>query len=212
MGDVGTTRRGLARGGYWAAVIIAVAGLLAALLWAVAGVWSMSGDVADFTRVEVPGERTLTVQEPANLTIFYEAPGVAQEQAEIPQLTIVITDPDGAPVTVAGYGYEFVYETGAHSGRAVATFPAPEAGDYRVQVEGDAPPLATIAIGENLEGYVAGVLGAGLLALVTLGAAITVAALTWARRRESTPTQPGGPPPVPLPPPPPPPARVPATH
>jgi hypothetical protein len=124
-------------------------------------------------------------------------------------LTIFIFDPDGAPVTVAGYGSELTYHVGDHTGRAVATFTAAAAGDYRVLVEGDAPPGAGIAVGESVGGFIAAVLGAGLLALVTLGAAITLALVTASRRRKYTPSPSDAPT---VAPPPPPPVRVPTAH
>jgi hypothetical protein len=202
-----TTRRP-SRAGYWVAGLIAVAGLAGAAIWMLVGLSGMVDQVDAFPRMDVPNERVLTVHEPLDLTIFYEAPGIDQDQAELPPLTIFIFDPDGAPVTVAGYGSELTYHVGDHSGRAVATFTAAAAGDYRVLVEGDAPPGAGIAVGESVGGFIAAVLGAGLLALVTLGAAITLALVTASRRRKYTPSPSDAPTVAP----PPPPVRVPTAH
>jgi hypothetical protein len=207
-----TTRRS-SRAGFWVAGLIAVAGLVGAVIWGLVGLSGMVGQVDAFPRMDVPGERVLTVQEPVELTIFYEAPGIDQEQAELPPLTLSIFDPDGAPVAVAGYGSELTYHVDDHTGRAVATFAAAAAGDYRMLVEGDAPPGATIAVGEDFGGFIGALLGAGLLVLVTLGAAIILALITANRRRKSTPSPSGSPTGAPpLPPPPPPPVRVPTTR
>jgi hypothetical protein len=226
MAQVGTIRRP-SRAVYGVAALVAVVGLFGAVVWAVVSVTAMNGRIADYTRVEVPGERVLTVQEPTILTIYYEAPGIASGRAEVPPLTIAVTDPDGDTVTVAGYGYEYVYETGAHSGRALGTFPATAVGDYRVAVEGEAPPMATIAVGEDVDGFLLQLLGAGLLVLGAFGVAAIIALVVAYQRHRSTPAPladaafapPAGAefaPPPPLPPtpapPPPPPVRVPANH
>jgi hypothetical protein len=173
------------------------------------GLSGMADQVAVFPRLDVPGEGVLTVQEPVDLTIFYEAAGIDQQQAQLPSLTVFVLDPDGAPVTVAGYGSELTYNLEGHTGRAVATFSVTAPGDYRVLVEGDAPAGATIAVGESFGGSIGAFLGAALLVLVTFGTAVVLALLTWSRRRKSMLSPPGGPT---VAPPPPPPVRVPATH
>jgi hypothetical protein len=199
--DVTTTRRPTSAG-YWVAALIAAAGLLGAAVWGVVGAVSVAEQVDGFARLAVPGQAVLTVEEPADLTIFYEAAGIDQEQAEVPALTISILGPDGDPVAIAGYGSELTYHVGDHVGRAIATFSAVQAGDHRVVVEGEAPPEATLAFGEGLSGIVGTLVGAGLLLLVTFGAAGVLALVTASRRRKLPPPPPGGPA-VTLPPPPP---------
>jgi hypothetical protein len=203
-----TTQRP-SRAGYWVAGLLAVAGLVGAAIWVLVGLSGIIDQVEAFPRMDVPGERALTVQEPVDLTIFYEAPGIDQEQAELPPLTVFIFDPDDAPVPVAGYGSELTYQFGEHTGRAVATFTAAAPGDYRVLVEGDAAPGATIAVGESFGGSIGAFVGAALLALVAFGAAIVLAVITASRRRKSTPSPPAGPT---VSPPPPPQVRVPTSH
>jgi hypothetical protein len=201
--DVTATRRPTSAG-YWVAALIAAAGLLGAAVWGVMGAVSLAEQVDAFARLEVPGEAVLTVEEPADLTIFYEAAGIDQEQAEVPALTISILGPDGDPVAIAGYGSELTYHIDDHVGRAIATFSALQAGDHLVVVEGEAPPEATLAFGEGVSGIVGTIAGAGLLLLVTLGAGGVLALVTASRRRKlpPPPPPPGGPA-VTLPPPPP---------
>jgi hypothetical protein len=201
-----STRRA-SRAGYWAAGLVALMGLVVAVVWGLAGVSGMLGEVEAFARADVPGEGVLTVQEPVDLTVFYEAPGIDQEQAELPPLTLYVFDPDGAPVTVSGYGSELTYHVGEYTGRAVATFTAARPGDYRVLIEGDAPPGATLAVGESLGGSLGALIGAGVLMLVTLGVAVALLVITASRRRKSAassvPTSAETPPP---------PVRVPTSH
>jgi hypothetical protein len=97
-----------------------------------------------------------------------------------------VFDPDGAPVTVSGYGSELTYHVGEYTGRAVATFSAASPGDYRVLIEGDAPPEATLAVGESFGGSLGALIGAGVLLFVTLGAAVALVAITASRRRKSS--------------------------
>jgi hypothetical protein len=84
---MGSTGRA-SRVGYWAAGLVVLMGLVAAVGWGWAGLSGMLGQVEAFARTDVPGEGVLTVQEPVDLTVFYEAPGIDQEQAELPPLTL----------------------------------------------------------------------------------------------------------------------------
>jgi hypothetical protein len=182
---MGSTGRA-SRVGYRAAGLVVLMGLVAAVGWGWAGLSGMLGQVEAFARTDVPGEGVLTVQEPVDLTVFYEAPGIDQEQAELPPLTLYVFDPDGAPVTVSGYGSELTYHVGEYTGRAVATFSAASPGDYRVLIEGDAPPEATLAVGESFGGSLGALIGAGVLLFVTLGVAVALVAITASRRRKSS--------------------------
>jgi hypothetical protein len=190
--DVTTTRRPTSAG-YWGAALIAVLGLLGAAIWGAMGAVELTEQVDAFARVEVPGEAVLTVEEPADLTIFYEAPGIDEEQAELPPLTISILGPDGDPVAIAGYGSELTYHLDDHVGRAIATFSAAQAGDHRVVVEGEAPPEAILAFGEGVTGIVGTLVGAGLILFVTFGAGAVLALVTASRRRKLPPPPPGSP-------------------
>jgi hypothetical protein len=166
-----TTRRPSA-GWYWVAAVVAVGGLVAAVAW---GVWSygqLSEQVTEFARTSVPGAVTVTVDEPGELTVYYEAPRVAGEEF-VPPLDVSVTDPAGVALPSAAYKGDIRLDIPDHVAIAVSTFEASADGTYVVTVDGEADAGAAVSVG-RLPTIGAQVLGALLLLIVSVVVALVI--------------------------------------
>jgi hypothetical protein len=97
------------------------------------------------------------------------------------QLGLTVTGPDGAAVPVSTYRSTARYDvTPGRLGRAVATFDATTAGQYQVTATRATEADATLAVGDNFARTIATTtLGAAILGLVTLLAAVLLAVATY---------------------------------
>jgi hypothetical protein len=203
--------------GYWAAAIVAVLGLTAALVWGAVGVSNALDRVDTFDRVAVPGAMTVLVSDPGTMVVYYESPAVQARYADPTanyrtatrwtpatdativvnyaantptwqQLRLQVTGPDGRLVPVSTYRSTVRYDvTPGQRGRAVAKFEAGTAGQYRVAATRAAEARATLAVGDNFARDIAmTTLGASVLGLVTVLAAVVLAVLTYRARSRST--------------------------
>jgi hypothetical protein len=104
------------------------------------------------------------------------------------QLGLQVTGPDGRLVPVSTDRSTARYDlTAGRIGRAVARFEAGPAGRYQVAATRAAEAGATLAVGEDFARDIAmATLGASVLGLVTVLAAVLLAAITyWARSQTS---------------------------
>jgi hypothetical protein len=163
------TRR---KGWYLLAGVIAILCLVGAVVVMHIGGETFPDRVEDLERVTIPGQMVLQASGPTEYTVYYEVSGAAQEDVMTPPLTIEVEGPAGQPVGLDAPGIDQTYALPGHSGRAVATFAADAPGAYLVQVVGDAPSNAVLAIGESLFGPL---LLAGMLVLVAVVALLPVA-------------------------------------
>lgn len=167
--------------GYWGAVV-ALAGLLGAVLWAGFGALGAVTAPDDFARAALPANVTAEVAEPGTLVVYYEGDPVPS----LAQLDVEVASPGGPLVQVSDVGYDLRYDSPAQPGRvgtAVATFEAAEPGQYTITSRYDPRGLAHLAVGENIGAdFVQRMLGPVLLAAGTLLVAIVVALCTVTRR------------------------------
>ena len=104
------------------------------------------------------------------------------------QLGLQVTGPDGRLVPVSTYRSTARYDvTPGQLGRAVARFEAATAGQYRVSATRAIETGATLAVGGNFAWDIATTtLGASVLGLVTVLAAVLVAVITYQARSRTT--------------------------
>lgn len=169
-------------GGYWIAAVIAVAGLLGAVVWAAFGALGSVTRTGDLAREALPASMTTEVSEPGTLVVYYEGGSVPSSA----QLDVRVSGPDGAAVPVGDFGYDLRYDAPTQPdvvGRAVATFEATEPGQHTITSRYDPQGLAYLAVGENIGAdFVQRMFGPSLLAAGTLLLAIVIALSTAVRR------------------------------
>jgi hypothetical protein len=104
------------------------------------------------------------------------------------QLGLSVTGPGGAAVPVATYRSNARYDLEpSRAGRAVATFQAPTPGPYRVSAARATEAGATLAVGDDIaRGVVLTTLGAVILGLATVLAAVLLAVVTYQARSRTT--------------------------
>jgi hypothetical protein len=163
--------------GYWLAGLLAAAGVLAAIVWAVLAVFALRDHVAGFTHLSAPGETTFPIASSGQYVVYFEGPG----SRTIEQLGLAITGPRGEPISLQPYANGIKYDAINQAGESVARFQASETGQYRLKVGPDAPG-ARVAVGDNFTGsLVATILGIVALVLATNGGALLLALRTYRR-------------------------------
>ncbi|HZC99120.1 MAG TPA: hypothetical protein VFA46_02680 [Actinomycetes bacterium] len=165
---------------YWVAAGIAVIGLAAAAVWAVAGIRDYRQRIDGFARVTAPGQVAVQVSGTGNRVLYYEGAG----SPSLSQLGILVADPAGVTVQVHGYLGDLRYDApGGTVGRALGSFRADTTGTYQVRVTSTAVEGGQIAVGDNfMAKTVASVLMVVALALVALGGSLALAVVTVVRR------------------------------
>ena len=210
-------RKPRSRGWHWAAAIVAVLGLATAFTWGAVGTITALDRVDSYDRTAVPGQVTVSVTDPGPMVVYYESPADQARYADptatgrpaIPynpateatievryaattptwqQLGLTVTGPDGAAVPVSTYRSSVRYDvTPGQVGRAVATFDATTAGQYRVSAARAAEAGATLAVGGNLARVITtATVGAAILALVTVLAAVLLAVIPYRARSRTS--------------------------
>jgi hypothetical protein len=119
----------------------------------------------------------------ATIVVRHAAPAPTWQQ-----LRLQVTGPDGRLVPVSTYRSTTRYDrTAGQLGRAVARFEAATAGQYRVSATRAIETGATLAVGGNFARDIAmTALGASVLGLVTVLAAVLVAVITHQARSRTT--------------------------
>jgi hypothetical protein len=187
--DLGSEQRAARPTRWWYAValVILVAGFALAGLF----VFDRLTRATDaLTRVDVPGEAQLPL-EAGDYTIFHElqpsTDGVVAGTSDLEGLVLGLSGPDGAAVTLEAYGASGSYSVGGRTGRAVMSFTASEAGDYRLVAaypDGADAPRGVLAIGKGfVEGILTTVFGALGIVLGAGAVAVVIAIRTFLRRR-----------------------------
>lgn len=172
--------------GYLVAVAVAIVGTVAAIAWAAAVVVPVMSEVEEFPRTDVPGETTVTIEEPGGRIVYFERRSWLVTTPLDPDVDVEVAGPGGSAVPVSPYEGTVTYRLFRHVGEAHATFDAPEPGEYTVTVDGEAADDATVAVGPGLVGtLVGGLAGPVSLWIVSLAVAVVVAVRTaMARSRD----------------------------
>ncbi|MEO1064874.1 MAG: hypothetical protein AAFZ07_25945 [Actinomycetota bacterium] len=166
-------------------VLIAL-GVLGAIVWMGLGFLELHDTVEGFERVPYPDGGTVVIDEPGGQVIYAEG-----GEEVVVGARLVVLGPDGAEIATEVYGSSISYSIAGHSGRAVVTFDAPAAGQYRVGPAGlvVSSTATELAVGPSIGGDMATMgVGAVLIAVVGVGLG---AVLVWrAKRRRQAPTNP----------------------
>lgn len=134
--------------GYWVAAAIVVVGVVAAVVWGVAGVLAVERQVADFHRFTRGPEQVVALQ-PGEYVVYGEMRGgpagsevlsydwSARRRrppvfGEPTNQTLEVVGPSGETVAVNSYGAALTYEVAGRHGRAAGVFRAEQAGEYRL--------------------------------------------------------------------------------
>ncbi|WP_067532508.1 hypothetical protein [Nocardia crassostreae] len=168
---------------WWFAVgvLLSIAGVLGGVGVGVAGLMRFSSTIDDFQRVAVPGLGTVELRESGGYTVYFEYPGADTDGT----VRVLLTDPRGAEVPLRDYGSSMEYSIGVHDGRAVFSFEAEQAGEYRVTTQG--PSGIAVAIGPGLgSSFVTGLLAALGMGFVGLFGGIVVLIVTTVKRDRNT--------------------------
>jgi hypothetical protein len=178
------TSPGPSRLGYWIGGGLAAAAFLGAAVWVVLAFFGFMNQVNGFQRMTVPGTATVQVTQAATRVLYFEGPRTA---APVGQLGIRVTGPGGNAVPVAAYRGDLRYDVPGESGqvgKAIASFHAAAAGDYRISADTATTGTAgTLAVGDDVMWNVAPhIAGAAAVFLIGVGAGLTLIIITGARR------------------------------
>jgi len=173
-------------GWYWVAGVLAILGIVGAVVWGLTAYGAVGDRVDAFTRAPLPGRAVVPIDMVGTHAVFYEA----VDMDRVPPFDVRVTDPDGAPVPVAGFGADLRLERADVVSKVVATFDAPRQGDYVVTASGVAPGAATFAVGAIPTTGIAAVVGAIVLLFAAVGTAVLIALVTLVLRNRNTGRQP----------------------
>ena len=177
------TPRGASRLGYWIGGALVAAACVGAAAWVALAFFGLMNQVNDFQRMTVPGTATVQVAQAATRVLYYEGPRAASQPG---QLSIAVTGPAGQVVAVTAYHGDLRYDVPGESGRvgkAIASFQAAAAGDYRIRAGTGSGAGGTLAIGEDaLWDMVPHIAGAAAVFLAGVGAGSALIIVTAARR------------------------------
>lgn len=174
---------------YGLAVLVAVVGVSTAAVWGVTGVLDQVQQPGRFVRADLSAGVSLTLTQVGPHVIYYEGADPTAVSAD--QLKVL--DAAQQAVAVRPYGLDLRYDAPGKPGvlgTAVAVFDADRTGSYVIRTDATDATDATVrdaqaqlAVGDDLApGTVRAIAIPGLAALLSLIAAITLAARTWSRR------------------------------
>jgi hypothetical protein len=167
--------------GYWFGAVIMAIGLIASLVWGVAGVFRMNERIDRFARISIPGEATMRLEQTGGQVIYYEGVDVPI----LNDVAVQVTDPAGRSIPVDPYIGDLRYDArdATDVGRAIGTFDATVTGPYMITVRGVSQPLGRVAVGPSVAGILAPTLvGAAALLLLFGGGGLALIILTAVRR------------------------------
>ncbi len=175
---------------------LVLVGVIGSMVWAFFGYQMLQDRLGSLSRTAVPGQVTVETAGPQTLTIYYEDPTASGRfvvrAAGTSTLTtspveITVTGPAGRSTPTTPYGRDLRF---THDGRVVvtmATFDAPTAGDYTIDVSGNAPPGAAVSVGTVVDTalIINGVGAVGLFVISLLSLVATMIAALVSRSRVS---------------------------
>jgi hypothetical protein len=133
-------RRRPPRSRYWLAGLVAVAGIVVALVYSIAAQAVLSNHADGFARASIPGEMTLHVDHATTFYVFAEGAGWFHP-------SVRVTDSEGHAVAVGATSPGPSYYHGGNQASAVGTFRAVQPGDYKVAVSTGATVQGDFAVG-----------------------------------------------------------------
>lgn len=169
---------------YGLALLVAFVGVATAVVWGVTGVLDQVQQPEAFTRADISGTLTVNLTQVGAHVIYYESRGPAAVSAG--QLKVL--DASQRAVVVRPYGLDLRYDVPGKPGAlgtAIGVFEADHTGSFVIATSATvADPRAQLAVGDDLApATIRAVLLPVLTALVSISAAIAIAAATaWSRR------------------------------
>ena len=169
---------------YGLAVLVALVGMSTAMVWGVTGVLDQVQQPEAFTRADISGTLTVTLTQVGPHVIYYEGEG----PAAVPSGQLTVVDAARRAVAVRPYGRDLRYDVPGRPGAlgtAVGVFETDHTGQYVIATNATvADARAQLAVGDDLApATIRAVLLPGLTALLSIIAAIAIAAVaTWSRR------------------------------
>lgn len=171
---------------------LALVAMVAAIGWGYVSYQMLQHRLAALSRTAVPGQVTVQVAGPQELTVYYEDPpasggflvrtGASSTLGSSP-VDLAVTGPSGATVTTAPYERDLRFTYDGRAVIALATIDAPTAGTYTIEASGDVPPAALVSVGQVVDvGLLANAAGA-LALFVGPPLALLVAMLVAAVKR-----------------------------
>jgi hypothetical protein len=132
--------------GYWLGGAIVLLGIVAAVLWIVLGVRSLSDQVDDFQRVPLGGTGEVSFSEPGGYVVYYEG------EVDPPPSFDGDLDPldGGRSEPMASYNSDLTYDMGGRSGVAVRTVEIVEPGRFRFETRARSGAAGQLAVGRTL--------------------------------------------------------------
>lgn len=170
---------------------VALVAMIAAIAGGFYSYHLLQNRLEGLSRTAVPGATSIAVPAAQQVTIYYEDPtteGTFVVQAgstntlSPPPVQLQVTAPSGAAVSTAPYERDLRFN---HDGRvvtAVATFDAPTAGTYTIQVAGDVPSGAMVSAGEVVDFTLIALFGGSLVLFFASLALLVVSRVTRRRR------------------------------
>jgi len=123
---------------YWVAGAAAVAAVVWFGLSFFLGIRSIVRQVEGFQRVPIPGQAEVSFDEPGGYTLYYEGPGVSDDQPTVPRLNVKLAPVGGGElIPIRHYGTPITYDFVGHSGRAVGSFRIEAPGRFVVQTQAE---------------------------------------------------------------------------
>ena len=168
---------------YGLAVLVAVVVVTTATVWGVTGVLDQVQQPERFVRADISTGFSLTLTQVGPHVIYYEGRDPTEVSAD--QLTVV--DAAQRSVPVRPYRLDLRYDAPGKPGvlgTAIGVFDADRTGVYLIRTDATVSDAqGQLAVGDDLApGMVRAIGIPGLAALLSLIAAITLAAGTWSRR------------------------------
>jgi hypothetical protein len=173
----------------WLSILLwlSLVGLVGSLVWAFLSYGGLQDRLAGMSRVVVPGQVEVTVDEPETLTIFYEDPTADRmfvvrssdhNTLDVSPVDLAVTGPSGERVATVPYERDLRFDYDGRLLIALETIDASTPGTYVVQVSGDVPATAQISVGHvidvGLVVNVVAVIGLFLVSILGLGVAVVV--------------------------------------
>jgi hypothetical protein len=168
---------------YGLAMLIAVVGVITAAVWGVTGVLDQVQRPEAFVRADIPGSLTVPLTQVGSHVIYYEG----LEPADLSANQLRVVDAAERDVPVRPYGLDLRYDVPGKPGTlgtAIGVFDAQTTGSFTVRMDATVGEgQAKLAVGDDLApATVRAVVLPGLTALLSVIAAIALAARTWSGR------------------------------
>ena len=169
---------------YGVAVLVAVVGMATATIWGVTGVLDQVQRPEGFARADISHGLSVNLAHLGPHVVYYEG---RHDPTALSADQLTVVDAAQRAVPVRPYRLDLRYDVPGQPGAlgtAIAVFDANRTGPFVIRTDATVQDAqAQLAVGDDLApGLVRAITIPGLAALLSLIAAITLAAGTWSRR------------------------------